>query len=129
MRKALTNTPEFDSAAFLWRIRDWRPLLDGPGNNRVVVEWCVTSGPKCFVYPAARRSAGLDLCADVPGETSDERWADWLEFEFIPHVVRALEHDGFPVQVICADQRPIQTMRQRRRALEKFAHERTGHGH
>lgn len=129
MRKALSQTPSFDPDAFLWRIRDWKALLAGPGNNRVVVEWCVTNGPKCFVYPAAQRPAGFDICADAPHDTSDERWADWLEFQFVPQVVSTLEGDGFPVQVICADQRPVQIMRQRRRNLEQIAHERTGHAH
>ena len=79
MRKELSGTPTLEPDAFLWRIRDWKSLLAGPGNNRIVVEWCVTNGPKCFVYPAAQRSAGFDLCAEAPHDTSDERWADWLE--------------------------------------------------
>lgn len=129
MHAELTGIPHFEPAAFLWRIRDWKPLLTGPGNNRVVVEWCVTNGPKCYVYPAARRAAGIDLCADASHATSDERWADWLEFTLVPQVVDTLRSDGFPPQIICADQRPIQVMRARRRAMEAAARERAPRTH
>lgn len=126
MHKALSGLPTFDPEAFVWRIRDWRPLMDGPGNDRVVVEWCVTSGPKVFVYPAARRSAGFDLAAGASHSHSDERWADFLEFDFVPKVVEALAGAGFRPQVVCADQRPVQTMRQRRREIEARSREKTG---
>ena len=129
MRKELSGTPTLEPDAFLWRIRDWKSLLAGPGNNRIVVEWCVTNGPKCFVYPAAQRSAGFDLCAEAPHDTSDERWADWLEYHFVPGVAETLQSGGFPAQIICSDQRPVQVMRERRRQMESYAHQRAGHHH
>lgn len=121
MHKALTGLPTFDADAFLWRIRDWKPLLAGPGNNRIVVEWCTNLGPKCFVYPAARRAVGFDLAAGSGDGHTDERWADFLEFTYVPQVVAALQGAGLPAQVICADQRPIQIQRERRRARDGAA--------
>ena len=98
--------------------------------DRIVVEWCVTYGPKVFVYPAVKRIIGFDTCEGSGDGTSDERWADLLEFEYVPQVVKALEGAGYRVQTICADQRPIQTMRQRRRDTEKLAASRGAHhGH
>ena len=98
--------------------------------DRVVVEWCVTYGPKVFVYPAVKRILGFDTCEGFGDGTSDERWADLLEFDYVPQVVKALEGAGYRVQTICADQRPIQTMRQRRRDTEKLAASRGAHhGH
>ncbi|MFM7320294.1 MAG: hypothetical protein ACKO5K_02065 [Armatimonadota bacterium] len=130
MRKALKGLPELDRDALAWRLRDWSPFMEGPGNNRVVVEWCVTNGPCCFVYPASRRAAGFDLAADASHASSDERWADFLEYTFVPAVVQAIESAGFNPQVICADQRPVIALRQRRRDLERIAQARgAGHGH
>ena len=126
MHKALTGLPTLDPDSFAWRVRDWRPLMAGPGNDRVVVEWCVTSGPKVFVYPAARRAAGFDLAEGASRTHSDERWADFLEFTFVPQVVAALQEAGYKPQVVCADQRPVQTMRQRRREIEARSREKTG---
>jgi hypothetical protein len=129
MHKALSNKPGVEAEKMLWRLRDWKELLLGPGNDRIVVEWCVTAGPKVFVYPPARRSVGFDLCAGSGDGNSDERWADFLEFEFVPGVEKALAEAGYKPQVICADQRPIQAMRQRRRATEALAAERSGKHH
>jgi len=122
MRKALTGLPELDPAALAWRIRDWKPLMQGPGNDRIVIEWNVTNGPCCFVYPAARRAAGFDLAANASHTSSDERWADFLELTFVPAVVEAIEGAGFRTQIVCADQRPVIAMRVRRRAHEALAH-------
>lgn len=129
MHKALTNKPVFDAEKTLWRIREWKALPAPAGMDRVVVEWCVTYGPKVFLYPAVKRLIGFDLCEGAGDGTSDERWADLLEFEFVPQVVAALEKGGWRVQTICADQRPVQAMRQRRRATEALAAERGAHHH
>ena len=130
MHKALSNKPVFDSEKALWRMREWKALPAPVGMNRVVVEWCVTYGPKVFIYPAFKRIIGFDTCEGSGDSTSDERWADLLEFEYVPQVVKALEGAGYRVQTICADQRPIQTMRQRRRDTEKLAASRGAHhGH
>ncbi|WP_309706961.1 hypothetical protein [Armatimonas sp.] len=127
MHKALTNKPVFDSEKALWRMREWKSLPASVGMDRIVVEWCVTYGPKVFVYPAVKRILGFDTCEGYGDGTSDERWADLLEFEYVPQVVKALEGAGYRVQTICADQRPIQTMRQRRRDTEKLAASRGAH--
>ena len=130
MHKALTNKPVFEVEKTLWRIREWKTLPAPPGMDRIVVEWCVTYGPKVFVYPAVKRLIGYDLCEGSGDGTSDERWADFLEHEYVPRVASALEAAGYRVQVICADQRPLQTMRQRRREQETLAAARgSHHGH
>ena len=129
MHKALHNLPVFDRDAFTSTTESWKKALKGagPGGNRVVVEWSTSRGPSCFVYPAGKRSAGVNLTASVPHTQSDERWADFLEHEFIPPVVAALQDEGFPtIQVNCVDLRPVQTMRARRRVIEAVAEARTG---
>ena len=129
MHKALHNLPVFDRESFTQTAENWKKALKGaaPGGNRVIVEWSTSRGPSCFVYPAAHRANGVNLTAGVPHTQSDERWADFLEHEFIPPVVAALEDEGFPlVQVNCVDLRPVQTMRARRRAVEAVAQARTG---
>lgn len=129
MLKALQNVPTLDAPALLRRVAAWKPLFEaGPGLNRIVVEWSVIKGPNCFVYPAADRTKGVNLTEGFGGVQSDERWADFLEFHFVPEVVDALKNAPAPVQVICVDLRPIQIQRARRRALEAAAHAKTG-GH
>ena len=127
MHKALTNKPVFDSEKTLWRMREWKSLPAPVGMDRIVVEWCVTYGPKVFIYHPVKRILGFDTCEGYGDGTSDERWADLLEFEYVPQVVKALEGAGYRVQTICADQRPVQAMRQRRRDTEKLAASRGAH--
>lgn len=127
MHKALTNKPVLEVEKLLWRVREWKTLPAPPGMDRFVVEWCVTYGPKVYLYPAAKRLIGFNLCEGFGDGTSDERWADFLEFEYVPQVVKALEGAGYRVQVICADQRPIQSMRQRRRETAKLSAARGSH--
>ena len=130
MHKALGNKPVFDTQKSLGQMQEWKALPAPPGMDRIVVEWCITYGPKVFVYPAVKRIVGFDTCEGYGDGTSDERWADFLESEYIPQVVSALEGAGYRVQTVCADQRPIQTMRQRRREIEKLAASRGAHhGH
>jgi|GEM_PF-654830 hypothetical protein len=126
MQKALRNQPTFEPGRFSERVAPWKSLSGGPGSNRVVVEWSVGKGPSVFVYPAARRAEGFDLLEGLGAHQSDERWADFLEFEYVPQVVEALKSGGHNPQVICVDLRPVQTMRARRRALEAAAREKAG---
>jgi len=130
MLKALHDVPTLDTATFRRRVAGWKPLLSsGPGLNRIVVEWGVIKGPNVFVYPAADRAQGVNLTAGSAGKQSDERWADFLEFQFVPQVVEALKAESVPVQVNCVDLRPVQTQRARRRAIEAAGHAKTGDGH
>jgi hypothetical protein len=118
MLKPLANKPEFDPIAFRGRTADWRRIVQNApiGMKRVVVEWNVTRGPSCFIYPAAKRALGFDLCADGSTRASDERWADFLEYELVPRIVATIAEEGLNPQIICTDQRPIQIMRERRRS-------------
>jgi hypothetical protein len=136
MHKALHHLPVVDVEALRNKAASWQSLLtSGPGLNRVIVEWSVGKGPSCFVYPAADRSQGISLTAGIVGTQSDERYADYLEYEFVPKVVSTLEQAGVPVQVNCVDLRPVQTQRARRRVLEAAAKVKVGdsqtasHGH
>lgn len=129
MHKALHNLPVFDRAGFSETANGWKTALKGagPGGNRMIVEWSTSRGPSCFVFPAAKRGTGINLTSSVPHTQSDERWADFLEHEFIPPVVQALKDEGFAsVQVNCVDLRPVQAMRARRRTIESVAQARTG---
>lgn len=128
MHASLNNLPVFDSATFKADIAPWKKIVAGakPGGDRILVEWGVSRGPNCFVYPAGTRASGISLTKNTPHIHSDERWADFLEDEFIPHVVRALNEDGFKPTVVCADLRPVQVMRARRRATEALARVKTG---
>lgn len=128
MHTALKNSPVFDASDFRGRTADWKKMLDAApiGQKRVVVEWGVGKGPNCFVYPAPRRALGVHLAQGGTQSGSDERWADFLEFEFVPQIVAMLGEDGLNPQLVCVDQRPIQIMRQRRREQEAFAHARAG---
>lgn len=128
MHKSLTNLPVFDAAAFSKQSLGWKKLMAGgtPGSDRVVVEWSVGRGPSCFVYPAGKRDLGVNLTANTTHTQSDERWADFLEFEFVPQVVAELEREKYRPQVICADLRPVQIQRARRRTLEAAARAKTG---
>jgi hypothetical protein len=127
MHKALHHLPAVNVEALRSKAAAWQPLLTlGPGLNRVIVEWSVGKGPSCFVYPAADRSQGVSLTAGIVGTQSDERYADYLEYEFVPKVIATLEQAGVPVQVNCVDLRPVQTQRARRRAIEAAAKVKVG---
>lgn len=117
MEKRLQNLPAFDRQALEKRIGGWKGLSSGPGSNRTVIEWSVGTGPRCFLYPAADRKAGINLLDAMGVNTTDERYADWLEFDYVPQVVATVQAQGQNPQVICTDQRPIQVMRARRRTL------------
>ena len=126
MDKPLKGLP-FDATAFREKTAGWKSLSGVPGAaGRVMVEWSVGTGPHCFVYPAAKRTAGLNLTDSLTAAENDERWADFLEFEYIPQIVKALQNEGFRPQVICADLRPLQVQRARRRQIEAAASAKTG---
>lgn len=128
MHGALHNLPVFDAEAFKAKAADWKRTVGsaGPGGNRIVIEWGVGRGPNCFVYPATKRSQGISLVAADSRGQSDERYADFLEWEYVPQVVAALKADGLNPQVICVDLRPLQIQRERRRAIDAKAREKTG---
>lgn len=129
MLKPLAPLPGFDEAALLAKAEGWKSVLKSakPGYGKIVVEWNVTQGPNCLVFPMGLRHLGADLIADGANRTSDERWADYLEYEFVPKVTAALQTAGVPFIVTCTDQRPVQVMRERRRAIAKAAEAKTGH--
>jgi hypothetical protein len=122
MQKALSSLPTFDPVDFGARTALWRQFAGGPGSDRIVIEWGIGTAPYCFIYPAARRTAGFNLLETRSDSPNDERWADFLEFEFVPKIVAAIAGSGRRAQVICADQRPIQVMRARRRATAERLH-------
>ncbi len=121
MEKRLQNLPRFDPDAFEKLAKDWHGLSGVPGSDRAVIEWSIGTGARCFVYPAAKRAAGENLLASLDANDTDERYADWLEFDFVPRVVNAASRMGLHPQVICADLRPVQIQRARRRALASSA--------
>jgi len=131
MLKALHDVPVFEERSFRRRIGNWKPLLAaaGPGADRIVIEWSVVRGPSCFVFPAADRTKGINLTQNFAGTQSDERWADFLEYTFVPQVVHALQAEGIRVQVNCVDLRPVQTQRARRRVIAAAAHAKSGNAH
>ncbi len=118
MEKALRNTPTFDEKAFRDRVRAWKR---SGGGQRVVIEWSTGTGPNVFVCPAGDRAAGVRLIDDVEITTNDERWADFLEFEYVPRVAEALRREDFLPDVICVDLRPLVVQRARRRQIEAAA--------
>ncbi|MEI6431338.1 MAG: hypothetical protein WCP07_04070 [bacterium] len=128
MHSSLKNVPVFDAPDFRGRTADWKKIVDtaSTGQKRTVIEWGVAKGPLCLAYPASRRDLAIQIVGSRTLTGSDERWADYLEFEYVPQVVAALTADNLNPQVICIDQRPIQIMRERRRELESFAHSRAG---
>jgi len=127
MLKTLKDLPVFDAKRFINQASGWKDdLQDGPGANRIVLEWGVQTGPHVRAFPAANRGAGVELVTGIPATTSDERWADFLEYEFVPQIVSALTDAKMNPQIRCVDLRPIQTMRARRRALEAAGRVKTG---
>jgi hypothetical protein len=121
MQKALANKPTIDTHAVVKAVGHWKLLPTGPGQDRTVIEWGVGKGPNVYVFPAASRAEGLNL-VQIKTSGSDERWADFLEHEFVPELEQLLSGLGLSPQVICVDQRPILIMRERRRALEVTMH-------
>ena len=120
MHKALDNKPTLDAHLtqnLVKASREWKLLPTGPGLDRTVIEWGTGKGPNVYVFPAADRTAGLSV-VQIKTSGSDERWADCLEFEFVPELTQFLAGLGLKPQVICVDQRPILIMRERRRSLE-----------
>ncbi len=126
MLKPLTGLPTLDADDLRSKASAWKSIQGPPGSDRVVIEWSVMRGPNVFVYPAAKRGAGFELVTKA-SSTSDERWADFLEEEFVPQVARALEQGGHRAQVICVDLRPLQIQRARRRTIEAAARVKSGH--
>ena len=126
MLKPLQNLPAVDPKAFHEQVVGaWNDLEPG---HRVVIEWLTgeNTGPHVFVYPAGDRAAGTQMLQRLSFGSVDERWADFLEFEYIPQLVKALQNEGFRPQVICADLRPLQVQRARRRQIEAAASAKTG---
>lgn len=120
MEKPLQNTPAFDAARFQEQTQGW------PRGHRTILEWSTGAGAHCFVYPAGDRAAGILLTHAVEAATHDERWADFLEFEFIPKVVQALQESGLTPEVVCVDLRPLVVQRARRRTIEAAARAKAG---
>lgn len=128
MQKALENVPVLDPEELRAKTVGWKDILKaaGPGGNRVVIEWNVQRGPNVFLYPATKRAAGVQLVAASQHAHSDERWADYLEYDYLPKLVDAVKGDGMNPQLICVDLRPLQIQRARRRAIEQNARAKTG---
>ena len=123
MQKALKNTPEFDAEAFRSRLDAWKST---GAARRVVVEWSTGTGPNVFVYPAGSRAQGVRLLGGGDATGNDERWADFIEFEYLPPVVEALRQGGFTPDVLCVDLRPLVVQRARRRQIEAAARAKAG---
>jgi hypothetical protein len=114
------SLPPIDGNALRWRVRSWEPFLTAsPLNNRVVVEWSTGLGPKVFLYPVGNRAAGVHLVEtpQVQASNTGEAWADYLEFDYVPYIAYHLDGSSVRVDVQCADQKPVQKMRERRRLL------------
>ena len=122
MQKALKNTPTFDPQAIRVQLDAWKSV----GSPRVLVEWSTFAGPNVFVYPAGDRSRGVRLVEGGDATGNDERWADFLEFDYLPPVVETLERAGFTPDVRCVDLRPLVVQRARRRQIEAAARAKAG---
>ena len=129
MEKPLKNVPVFNESEFRERARTAWTKTGAERGQRVVVEWSTGNGPNCYVYPAGDRMAGILLTEGVLPVTNDERWADFLEFDFVPRVTQALEEEGYRPDVICVDLSPLRTQRARRRAIEAAAKAKSGAAH
>jgi hypothetical protein len=128
MHKPLSNLPTLDAETFAADCAAWKGVVARakPGLGRVVIEWNVIKGPVVFAYPASDRALGKDLIADGVKRPNDERYADYLEYEYVPRVVEAVKAAGLTPQVICTDLKPVQTQRARLRAMSAAARERSG---
>jgi hypothetical protein len=114
------SLPPIDGNALRWRVRSWEAFLSvSPTANRVIVEWSTGLGPKVFVYPRGNRAVGVHLVEtpQVQSSNTGEAWADYLEHDYVPYIAYHLDGTGVRVDVQCADQKPVQIMRQRRRTL------------
>jgi hypothetical protein len=114
------SLPPIDGNALRWRVRSWETFLTvSPLNNRVIVEWSTGLGPKVFLYPVGNRAAGVHLVEtpQVQASSTGEAWADYLEFEYVPYIAYHLDGTGVRVDIQCADQKPVQKMRERRRLI------------
>jgi hypothetical protein len=123
MQKSLKNTPVFDAEALRRQTEGWK---SGGTPQRVFVEWSTSGGPNVFVYPMGDRARGVRLVEGGEATGNDERWADFLEFEYLPPVIEALERDGFVPDVRCVDLRPLVVQRARRRQIEAAARAKGG---
>lgn len=128
MLKALKNTPTFDPEALRGPSDAWKSTAGGSGGapRRVFVEWSTSAGPNVFVYPAGSRAQGVRLVDGGDATGNDERWADYIEFEYLPPVVEALTREGFIPDVRCVDLRPLVVQRARRRQIEAAARAKSG---
>ena len=123
MQKALKNTPEFDAQAFRSHLDAWKST---GASRRVIVEWSTGAGPNVFAYPAGNRAGGVRLVGGGDATGSDERWADFLEFEYLPPVAETLGRDGFAPEILCVDLRPLVVQRARRRQIDAAARAKAG---
>lgn len=115
------SLPPIDGNSLRWRVRSWEPfLMASQTSNRVIVEWSTGLGPKVFIYPMGNRAVGVHLVETPPVQSSStgEAWADYLEYEYVPYIAYHLDGTGVRVDVQCADQKPVQIMRERRRAIK-----------
>lgn len=123
MEKPLKNTPVFQEKEFRTRIGGWK---QGEPGRRVIVEWSTGTGPNVFVYPAGERAFGIRLIDGVEAAANDERWADFIEFQFLPPVIAVLESENFRPEMICVDLSPLIVQRARRRQIEAAARAKSG---
>jgi hypothetical protein len=123
MEKALKNTPVLDPDAFRQRVSAWKSV---GASRRVIVEWSTGTGPSVFVCPAGSRNLGFALVEGGNATGSDERWADFLEFTYLPQVADALRAEGYDAEVLCVDLRPLVVQRARRRQIEAAARAKAG---
>jgi hypothetical protein len=128
MHRPLRNLPTFDPAEFRRDTNQKWGSLGLPAGQRVIIEWLTgeNTGPHVYVFPAGNRTAGITTLQRYSFGSVDERWADFLEFEYIPQVARELEAQGYRPDVICADLRPVQVQRARRRQIEAAASAKSG---
>jgi hypothetical protein len=117
---ASVSLPSVDGNALRWRVRSWETFLTAsPANNRVIVEWSTGLGPKVYLYPVGNRAAGVHLVEtpQIQAASTGEAWADYLEFDYVPYIAYHLDGTGVRVDIQCADQKPVQKMRERRRLM------------
>ena len=126
MQKALKNTPTFDPETLRGSLDAWKSTGGANASRRAVVEWSTFAGPNVFVYPAGSRAQGVRLVDGGDATGNDERWADFIEFEYLPPVVEALRQGGFTPDVLCVDLRPLVVQRARRRQIEAAARAKAG---
>ncbi len=117
---ASVSLPPIDGNALRWRVRSWETFLTASStSNRVIVEWSTGLGPKVYLYPVGNRAAGVHLVEtpQIQASSTGEAWADYLEFEYVPYIAYHLDGTAVRVDIQCADQKPVQKMRERRRLM------------